>query len=197
MNENIIMREESIELVGSLDEIAGALAVMLSGGFPDENGTPRMKPLPGKGKIEAYRDRNIERAVDAYFDKDYSDETLHKIGRALHDVRVREVLVREIAIHGPGNEELLLDYLTRVADRVHPLDAAPILTICALVEWMRGEDGNFGMAHAFMMGAEHADPNYSLLNLLQQAIRSGMPADSWIGDMAAISYEDCRYGTGE
>jgi hypothetical protein len=185
-------------LEGSADEIMGALAVFLTGGLPEENGAKKMKPLPtDPAKREAYRDRAIERAVDAYYDHDTSDKTLHKIGRSLHDIRVRDVLIREMLIHGEGFEENLLDYLTRVADRVHPSDAAPILTICALVEWLRGDEGNKPMMHAFMMGAAEADPDYSLLMLLRVAAGSGMPADDWANTMRSLTYDDCRYGSGE
>jgi hypothetical protein len=175
------------------DEFMGTLLVALSGGFPEENGTPRMKPLPtNTAKREAYRERNIERAVDAYFDRDMSDKTLHKIGRSLHDVRVRDTLLREVLISGRGNEDLVLDYLTCVADRVHPLDAAPVLTLCAILEWMRGE--NLGMAYAFLIGAEHANPDYSLAILIRAALDAGMPADVWADEMAAIPYGVVRYG---
>jgi hypothetical protein len=184
---NITMLDDT-----DLAALAGALTVALAGGFPEENGVPRMEPLPGKGKIEAYRDRNIERAVDAYYDKDMSQETLHKIGRALHDIRVRDVLIREILIHGEGFEDLILEFLRAVADSVHPKDSAPILTLCALVEWLRGE--NLTMMHAFLLGAENADPDYSLLLLLQAATRAGMPASVWAEDMKALTYADCRYG---
>lgn len=158
---------------------------------------PRMKPLPGADKIEAYRDRNIERAVDAYYDKNLSQETLHKIGRALHDIRVRDVLIREVLIHGPGYESLVLDYLTRVADAMHPDDAAPVLTICAILEWMRGDEGSKAMMLAYMMGARNADPSYSLLLLLQVAVMSGLSSEGWAESMTALSYSDCRYGKGE
>jgi hypothetical protein len=151
----------------------------------------RMKPI-APNSLDGYRDKAIQRMIDAFYATERpSDKTLFKIGRSLHDVRVRDVAVWHIC-HMPQDDLQGVGKMAfAIVNLMHPDDQAPLITVSAIAAWL---DDSPLAAALFLYEALSIDPDYSLAQLMSTALVSGMPATSWAETMQELTLDTVRYG---
>jgi hypothetical protein len=137
---------------------------------------------------EDYRDDMICLAIEQFlaFEADgvADEESLVIVANALHDIRVRDVLVLEIVALPPTRLMTAFDCLEAGAR------CMPSLTLAGIVAWALGAPRS---ANSFAVSALHEDQNYSLAQLLYVATKSGLPYSNWASDMLDnVSYESAR-----
>jgi hypothetical protein len=89
---------------------------------------------------------------------------------ALHDVLVRD----EVATWSLHDRDALLSLLTDLAQRtVAPFDAP----VCTLLAWVAYAGGNGGLANVALDRVFAASPDYSLAQLLRQALDAQIPPE--------------------
>lgn len=108
---------------------------------------------------------------------------------SLHDIRVRDSLLWNLA-HCPDPREVVasLSPLLRAAPTGF---IAPIATCTAIAAWLCGDGVRAGAA---VQRALADDACYSLAQLVDRSILSGLPPASWRDVMAQLSYDQCRTG---
>lgn len=153
-------------------------------------GTERMKPLDPHG-IEGWRDKSIERIIAAYAEGGFeSPKHLTRAGRALHDIRVRDVILWHAALDlSPEECREAYGLASAVARAMHPDDAAPACTVAACLAWLAGDGARANIALDY---AAASDRGYSLMHLLQQSVSSALPPSSWVDAMSGLSYDEVR-----
>lgn len=111
---------------------------------------------------------------------------------ALADIRVRDTLVRRLALAdrscaqcGAEQVEVLCDAL-RSAPRG---TAAPAATVLAIVAWIHGEGA---LATIALDRAHEEDPGYRLADLTSRLIARGTDPLVWRASMATLSEAECR-----
>jgi len=143
---------------------------------------------------EDYRDDMICLAIDQFLayevDGSFDDESLAIVCNALHDIRVRDVLVLEIVALPPNRLMAAFDCLEFAARSTPSKFTAPALTLAGIIGWALGAPKS---ANGFAAYALHQDPNYGLAQLLYVATKAGLPYSSWASDMLdSVSYESAR-----
>jgi len=179
-----------IEIGDGAEFVAEGKAPLLSRetlvGLLKPRGTVRLKPLPKEG-IESYRDDALLR----FDNREPKAAELREMSRSLQDIRVRDTLLWEASQEGynlPG----LYERLCSVLRATHPDDAAPVATTTAIVAWQQGDGASANVACDY---ARKANPDYSLLTLIETALRAGLPPTSWSASMKELTRDDCRRGT--
>lgn len=108
---------------------------------------------------------------------------------SLQDIRVRDCLLWHLArCHDPREVVASLSPLLRAAPEGF---IAPIATCTAIAAWLCGDGVRAGAA---VQRAMEEDECYSLAQLVDRSILSGLPPSSWRDAMAQVSYEQCRTG---
>ena len=156
-----------------------------------EKEEPRRPSRPAR---ERWRDTSIERILgrlgsDGTGGLEPSDAA--RILTGLHDVRVRDTVLWELA---RLDAEPLMSALRTMSEAVRsapPGLVAPAATVCAIVAWMAG-DGTRAMIATERARAD--DPAYSLAVLVEASVRSGLPPQAWREATAGLSRSDCRHG---
>jgi len=143
---------------------------------------------------ENYRDDMICLAIEQFLayeaDGVADEESLVIVANALHDIRVRDVLVLEIVALPPTRLMTAFDCLETGARCIPSKFTAPSLTLAGIVAWALGAPRS---ANSFAASALHEDANYSLAQLLYVATKAGLPYSSWASDMLdKVSYESAR-----
>lgn len=143
---------------------------------------------------EDYRDDMICLAIETLLayeeDGSFDDESLVIVCNALHDIRVRDVLVLEL-LSLPRPRLLNAYDCLDAAVRLTPCKfQAPALTLMGIIAWASGAPQH---AHNLSAYALHHDQDYSLAKLLYLATGHALPFDSFRDSMLAdVSYEAAR-----
>jgi hypothetical protein len=152
-----------------------------------------------KGMVNDYLDAEVEEARDAYIERirdifyDYTDdEELVVAAVALYDVRVRDAILYEISNLPQDSLPEVLAIATRIIRLIPKADSAPICTVAALTSWM---EGNGAVALILTKRALEADPGYTLADLVDLSLSTGMPPTAWRQSMQGITYQIARYGS--
>lgn len=152
-------------------------------------GTEHMKPLDPHG-IEGWRDKAIDRVIRMWLDRDdYADKTLVKVGRSLHDIRVRDSILWMTADLTPEEKREAYHLISKVCRLMHPLDAAPALSVAAILAWTSGDGARGNIACDFAL---RCDSDYSLAQLVSVSLAAGLPPQAWIESMSALTFDDVR-----
>jgi hypothetical protein len=153
--------------------------------------TKRIKPI-APNSLDGYRDKAIHRIVDAFYATEKPDnKTLFKIGRSLHDVRVRDVVIWHICHMSQDDLRGVGKMAFAIVDVMHPDDQAPLVTVSAVAAWL---DGANLAAALFLYEALSIDPDYTLAQMMSTALVSGTPASSWAETMQELTLDTVRYG---
>lgn len=154
-------------------------------------GTERMKLLDPHS-IEGWRDKAIDRVIRMWLDRDhYADRTLVKVGRSLHDIRVRDSILWMAASLTPEEKREAYHLVAGVCRVMHPLDSAPVLTTAAVLAWLSGDGARANVAVDYAL---RIDPDYSLAHLISTTLSAGMPPTAWVESMDGLSFDDVRHG---
>lgn len=108
---------------------------------------------------------------------------------SLQDIRVRDCLLWHLA-RSPHPRDVVasLSPLLRAAPTGF---IAPVATCAAIAAWLCGDGVR---ASAAVHRALVDDSAYSLAQLVDRSILSGLPPSSWRQAMAQVSYDQCRMG---
>jgi hypothetical protein len=154
-------------------------------------GTERMKALTKRGEArEAWRDKAIDNAIILFENvTPASERDLVKVGRSLHDIRVRDTLLW----YANGLEDIeakrhAYELAASVARVMHPEDATPALTIASILAWVTGDGARANVA------IDHADHDYSLAGLVRMSLQSGLPPTEWAAAMSHLTFPTVRHG---
>lgn len=191
---------------GKLIDTSLAAELVLIGVAPVENrealkaecrpaGTTRMKTLDPHG-IEGWRDKMIAEFLSTLsafqMGQDNGANRLRKYGRALHDIRVRDVLLWEM--QQVEDTRPWYEFGCEMSKEMHPDDAAPACTLTAIAAWRMG-DGT--RANVCLDYADQANANYSLAGLVKPSLAAGLPPQVWRETMKDLPREVCRHGDGD
>jgi len=148
-----------------------------------------MKPLDPHG-IEGWRDKAIDRVIRMWLDRDdYADKTLVKVGRSLHDIRVRDTILWMSADLTPEEKREAYHLISKVCRLMHPLDAAPALSVAAILAWTSGDGARGNIACDFAL---RCDSDYSLAQLVSVSLAAGLPPQAWVESMNSLTFDDVR-----
>lgn len=161
----------------------------------EPQGTVRMKAVP-KTKLEHWRDQSIEafQTVVSTWGEGYSPDdvgVLRQIGRALHDIRVRDTILWDVNKMTVEEKNAAYDVIRSICVAMHPNDAAPACSLAAVCAWTTGDGARANVALDFSYAA---DPEYSLAVLLRTSLDAGLPPAAWSDSMASLSRADVRHG---
>lgn len=142
--------------------------------------------------IEAWRDRAIDtaRTILTGPDTTYTPAGAATIGLVLCDVRVRDVLVLDIAQARPAARATMRHQLWPIAETVPDSLRAPVGTTLAIAEYLTGRP-----IDTLLAWATEATPDYRLASLIGRAAATGLPPKQWQATMSQLSEADCRRRT--
>lgn len=140
---------------------------------------------------EAWRDRCIDalRRVLAG-STDLRDRAL--TCRGLTDVRVRDVVLWDLAQMDDVALRRAVPVLQRLVREAPPEVVAPVGTCAAIAAWLLGDGARAAIA---LHRVQEGDPTYTLAALLARTVEGGVSPDLWRATMASIGLQECRHGT--
>lgn len=159
-------------------------AVLVSEVTPDA-AAPRLDPLPEDR--EPARDAAIVLTLDGLTDRASTNGPT--AARWLHDIRVRDVVLWELTSWDADSLRRARVQACAVARGTAAPDAAPILTMCAVLAWLGGDGARANVA---VDAALSADPDYSLAQLVDGGLKAGLHPDAWRDSMAGLTRAECR-----
>lgn len=186
-----------------IDDVSAPVELVLDGRSPvdnreslireyEPNGYGTMNPIVLKdAELETWRDEMIDLAIDGFYDDDPEVEDIYRIGRALHDIRVRDTLLWEMTALSPADRLIAREKAARVCRAMRLEDAAPALTFAAICAWLTGDGARANVALGF---AEQSNPDYSLAALVRLSLASGLPPTQWEDAMKNLTREQTRHG---
>lgn len=119
-----------------------------------------------------------------------SPDTVARSVAGLRDIRVRDTVMWEIAQH-EGRHQRAIDALAVMVRSAPDGQVAPAATTLAIAQWLAGDGAR---ANAAIARALDDEPGYRLAQMIQTAIRSGMPPQTFRECVTELSRETCRHG---
>jgi hypothetical protein len=168
----------------SFEEVAKALEVMgkFDGSGVDLGFTP-------DGDMLAQRKKLLSQLLDGL-----QSETPLDVAAILQDIRVRDGFLRSVHdIYNSGEFETvqaILDGLLFVASKSLGTVRQSAMACFGGISWIAGDNGD---ALRAVLGSDWGG-EYSLLQLLDIALRHNVPSSVWSSSLMAVSLEKCLVG---
>lgn len=109
----------------------------------------------------------------------------------LRDIRVRDTVMWDVAQH-EGRHQQAIDALAVMVRSAPEGQVAPAATTLAVAQWLAGDGAR---ANAAIARALDDEPDYRLAQMIQTAIRSGMPPQTFRDCVTELSRDTCRHGS--
>ena len=108
---------------------------------------------------------------------------------ALRDTAVRDTVLWELMQDSPRGWAVAADRLVEVVCAAPDDYLAPPATLLAILRWQSGDGTRAAAATARALAAE---PTYTLADLIDRSLATGMHPDTWREGLAGLTREECR-----
>lgn len=140
-------------------------------------------------ELEAWRDDRITETTHVLASDGDAGAMARSIA-GLRDIRVRDTIVWEMTQQA-GRQQHAIDALSAMLRCAPDGQVAPTATTLAVAQWMAGDGAR---ANAALARALADEPDYALAQMIDTAIRSGMPPQTFRDCVTDLPRDTCRNG---